>query len=475
MVMNANDFLCLSPLLLLAAAPVIIMLGTTVRRNFFLTYIFTLAVLIASLISLLIIRPLLPHFYKPLLIFDNFSLLFLAIIYIVSVLITILSYEYLRVQFGEREEYFIILLVAVLGASILILAGHFITFFLGLEILSISLYVLTAYLKWRDTCVEAGVKFAVVSSLSSAFMLFGMGLIYAYTGSMTFSDIFQASSDMTNPVFIAGMTLLIVAIGFKLALVPFHMWAADVYEGAPLPVTLFVATISKGSVLAFAIRIFTMASGNHALITVITVISILSMFTGNILALNQRNIKRLLAYSSIAHLGYLSITLIAGSQGIGAAVFYLAAYVAASVGAFGVLTALSVCERDADQVEDIRGLFHKSPWLALVMTISLLSLAGIPLTAGFMSKFYLVLEGARAGFWLLAASLVINSVISLYYYLRLIKEMLAETQPFRSFTIPAGISFVLAIVFAGILYLGLLPSMFVTLVNSMLSAARVVF
>jgi NADH-quinone oxidoreductase subunit N len=466
--MNATDFLCLAPLIILAAAPIIIMIGTTVRRNFSLTYFFTFAVFTASLVSLFVIRPYLPHNFIPLLTFDNFGLLFLGIIYSASILITSLSYEYLRIQFGEREEYFIILLVAALGASVLVLANHFITFFLGLEILSISLYVLTAYLKWRNSCVEAGVKFAIFSSLASAFMLFGMGLIYALTGTMSFNELALAGSGLTSPVFITGILMILVAIGFKLALVPFHMWTADVYQGAPMPVTAFIATVSKGSVLALALRLFSSGADSKVMITVISVIAVASMFTGNLLALNQNNTKRLLAYSSIAHLGYLSITLVAGRQGIGAAIFYLAAYTITTVGAFSVLSALSVCERDADSVKDIRGLFHRNPWLAIVMTLSLLSLAGIPLTAGFMSKFYLVLEGARAGFWVLAVSLVVNSAISLYYYLRLIREMFTETVPFAGIKVSSRMNLVLAIVFAGILLLGIMPSFLLRMISSML-------
>lgn len=468
--MDKIDFLCLTPLLILAASPVIIMLATTVKRSFFFTYAFTMLSLVAVFLSLFMIRPYLPHDYHPLLTIDNFGIMFMGIILVTAILITVLSYEYLRVQFGEREEYFIIMLVAVLGASILVIAEHFISFFLGLEILSISLYVLTAYLKWRDHCIEAGVKFLVVSSISTAFLLFGMGLIYASEGTMSFREIVTSGNTLLSPVFLVGFGMMMVAIGFKLALVPFHLWAADVYHGAPMPATVFVATISKGAVLALALRLFLDmgASGNKTLVTIISVISIVTMFTGNFLALTQNNIKRLLAYSSIAHLGYLLITLLSGTAGTGAAIFYLAAYIVTTLAAFSVLSALSVCERDADHIDDIQGLFRKNPWLAMVLTLSLMSLAGIPLTAGFMSKFYLVLSGAGAGLWILAASLVVNSVISLYYYLRLVRIMFTEPLPAEKLPVPVGINFVLAVAFAGILILGILPSFMLELIKSML-------
>lgn len=467
--MTNIDFLCLSPLIILAVAPVILLLVITVFRSFRFTYYFTLVMLVAAFLSLFLIQPSADHLFGNLLILDNFGILFLGIIYAAAFLITILSYEYLRVQAGEREEYFIILLAAVFGSSVVVMSEHFITFFLGLETLSISLYVLISYLKWRNYSIEAGVKFLVIASLSTSFLLFGMGLIYTGTGTMAFREIFEASGNF-SPVMLAGFGLILAGIGFKLALVPFHMWTPDVYQGSPVPITTFIASISKGAMIALALRFFYEIRGfeSNALITIISVISIASMFTGNLLALMQRSVKRILAYSSIAHLGYMMIALLAGTTGgIQAAIFYTAAYIITIIGAFGVISALSVCERDADNITDFRGLFWNNPWLAIVFTLSLISLAGLPLTAGFISKFYLVLEGARAGLWLLAASLAVNSAISIYYYLRIVKEMFSDTTS-KAFSVPGGINAVLALVFAGILLLGILPSVLLGIINSIL-------
>jgi NADH-quinone oxidoreductase subunit N len=468
--MDKIDFLCLTPLIILSAAPIIIMLGTVVKRNFALAYAFTLLSFLAAFISLFIIHPYAPDNLDPLLIIDNFGILFLGILFVSVILITVLSFEYLRIQYGEREEFFILLLVSVLGASILVLAQHFITFFLGLEILSISLYVLTAYLKWRDYSIEAGIKYLVVSSLSTAFLLFGMALVYSAAGTMSFSDIMQFGKNLVSPVMITGFGMMLVAVGFKLALVPFHMWAADVYQGASIPVTLFIATISKGAVFALALRLFlqTGSFNNEIIIIIISAISIFSMFTGNFLALTQTSLKRLLAYSSIAQLGYISITLITGPSGAGAAIFYLMVYVITTIAAFGALSALSVCEKDADQIDDIKGLYSRNPWLTIVFSLSLMSLAGLPLTAGFMSKFYLVLAGGSSGLWLLAASLVINSAISLYYYLKVIRSMFLTTESERRLRVTTGINFVLFVAASGILVLGVLPSLLIELIGSMI-------
>ncbi len=461
--MTKLDFICLLPFMILACAPVIIMLIIIISRNLKLIYGFSLLMFTLAFLSLFIVMPLTNHVIDPLLTIDGFGILFLGIIFLAAILITVLSYQYLSMHDGEREEYFIIIFVAVLGASILVAASHFITFFLGLETLSISLYVMISYLKSHGHCIEAGVKFLVISSLATSFLLFGMGLIYAGTGSMVFQDIAKVLGKMTviSPLIITGLGLIIAGIGFKLAIVPFHMWTPDIYQGAPVPVTTFIATVSKGSVLAFALRLFINTGGckNETLIIIISAISVLSMFAGNLLALGQVNIKRLLAYSSIAHLGYLLITLITGTaSGIEAAIFYLIAYTITTIGAFGVISILSVRERDADNIEDLKGLFWSNPWISMVLSLAFLSLAGIPLTAGFMSKFYLVLAGVKSGLWLLAISLIINSVISLYYYLRVIKTMFSTDGAGKDVVITQGAGLVLVLIVAGILFLGIFPS-----------------
>jgi NADH-quinone oxidoreductase subunit N len=467
--MTKLDFMCLIPLLIVASAPVIIMLTITISRNLKVIYVFSLFMFAAAFLSLFFIAPDVPHRIEPLLVIDNFSLVFLGALLCVCMLITIISYVYLTQHGGQREEYFVLLFVATLGACVLVTASHFVTFFIGLETLSISLYVLIAYVKHRDYSVEAGVKFLVIASLSTAFLLFGMALVYAATGTMSFSSLTSYfSRSEIPPLIIIGIGMMLVGIGFKLALVPFHMWIPDVYQGAPAPVTTFIATISKGSVLAISIRFFYAIRGSHSetLIVIISVISVVSMFAGNLLALNQTNFKRLLAYSSIAHLGYLMITLLTGTElGIQAAVFYMISYMITTVGAFGIISLLSVCESEAENTEDLRGLFWKNPWIALVLSLALLSLAGIPLTAGFIAKFYVVLAGIRSGLWILVISLIINSVISIYYYLRIIKIMFTESESTEHIRLSFTGNLVLVIVVIGILLLGIIPSFLSEIIN----------
>ncbi len=469
--MTKIDFLCLAPLMIIAAAPVIIMLLIIISRNLRIIYGFSLFMFILAFVSLIPVMPHATHFVGPLLVFDGYGILFLGIIFFSAILITVLSYDYLSRQGGDREEYFLILFVAVLGASVLVVSEHFISFFLGLETLSISLYVLTAYIKSRDFCIEAGVKFLVIASVTTAFLLFGMGLVYAETGTMSFRS-FTLNSPGINPfspLLLTGTGLMLAGIGFKLALVPFHMWTPDVYQGAPVPVTVFIATISKGAVLALALRLFIDIGGydNRSLVIIVSGISIISMFTGNLLALRQANLKRMLAYSSIAHLGYLLVTLLAGREnGVEAAIFYITAYTITSLGAFGTISILSGSSRDAEELTDVKGLFWTNPLMAIVMTLSLLSLAGIPLTAGFISKFYLALAGIKSGLFLLVIILIINSVLSLYFYLRVVRSMFAEPDLRQGFRLNLASGFVLLITAAGIIFLGVMPSVISRLINT---------
>jgi NADH-quinone oxidoreductase subunit N len=229
-----------------------------------------------------------------------------------------------------------------------------------------------------------------------------------------------------SPLLLIGLGMIVIGVGFKLAIVPFHMWTPDVYEGAPAPVTAFVATVSKGAMFALLLRYLSGidATAYGSLFVIFAVFAVASMFMGNLLALLQNNVKRILAYSSIAHLGYLLVAFLAsGALAVTAATFYLVAYFLTTLGAFGVVSILSTAKRDADAMDDYRGLFWRRPWLAGIFTASVFSLAGIPLTAGFVGKFYLLAAGVGSSLWLLVISLVISSVIGLYYYLRIIVAM----------------------------------------------------
>jgi NADH-quinone oxidoreductase subunit N len=296
-----------------------------------------------------------------------------------------------------------------------------------------------------------------------------MALIYTAFGTMQFSAIASAlgNGSQLSPLVITGFGMMMVGIGFKLALVPFHMWTPDVYQGAPAPVSAFIATVSKGAVMAILIRFFFNLRGfeNQYFFITISGIAILSMFIGNLLAIRQQNIKRLLGYSSIANMGYLIIILLTGSnKGIQASIFYLIAYFITTIGAFGVISLLSTCKVEAEKIEDFKGLFWKRPWIAIVFTLSLLSLAGIPITAGFIAKFYVILEGMKAGLMVLVFSMIINSVIGLYYYLRIITTLFSAASDTQLPELSLIGNITLTIVGLSILILGIYPGWLIDII-----------
>jgi NADH-quinone oxidoreductase subunit N len=467
--MTGTDFYSLTPFLILAMAPIIIMIVISIYRNYEVVFGFSVLSFIAAIASIFYILPVIPHSIPPLFIIDKYSLFFLGIILFSALLVTFLSYDYLKQLDGIREEYYIILFTSTLGASLLAVANHFILFFIGIETLTLSLYILIAFEKSKSRSIEAGIKYLVLASVSSAFLLFGMGLVYVTFGTMQFTAIISAMSHLKQlPVlFIYGFGMMLVGIGFKLALVPFHMWTPDVYQGAPAPVSSYIATVSKGAVLAVFIRFFFNIKGfeNQSIFIVISGIAILSMFVGNLLAIQQKNIKRLLAYSSIANMGYLIIILLTGSdKGIQSAIFYLITYFITTIGAFGVISLLSSKDFEAENIEDYKGLFWKKPWTAAVFTLCLLSLAGIPITAGFIAKFYLIYEGMKAGLMILIFSMIINSVIGLYYYLRVITTMFSTAGKAELSSVSILGKITLTIITLGILILGVYPGWLIDII-----------
>ncbi len=459
--MSSSDYIYLIPLMIIAGAPIVIMLVLTIIRNYHLIFGISVLFLVSAFISVFFINSLPSHPVGVLFLFDGFGNFFLGLIILATLLIAILSYDYNQKQSG-REEYLIVLFIAALGASVLVVANHFISFFLGLETLSLSLFILIAYRRSRDYSIEASVKYLVLASVSSAFLLFGMALIYTFTGSMSFSSLSSLlfTYDTFPLLIITGFGMMIVGVGFKLALVPFHMWTPDVYHGAPVPVTAFIATVSKAAVLAVFLRFFFTMKGfmNIPIFTVISVIAILTMFVGNFLAIREKNLKRILAYSSIANLGYLMITFLTGSsEGSNAATFYIISYVITTLGAFGIVSLVSPESHDTDQLESYRGLFWKQPWVAAVFSLVLLSLAGIPLTSGFMAKFYIFFAGLKSNLIALVISLVINSVIGLYYYLRIINTLFSAPADENLPKVSLSGNLLLGVITLIILWLGILP------------------
>ena len=472
--------LSIVPLFILTSASILILFSIAIKRNHKVIYGITTISLLADFIYLAVADTPAIWILEPLFIIDGFGKFNVGLILITTVAITMLSYSYFEQREERKEEYYILLILATLGACTLAISKHFVSLFLGLEILSVSLYSMIAYLRKRERSDEGGIKYLIIAACSSAFMLFGMALIYYASGSMDFAIIgnYLSTLEVLPVMLIAGFGLVTVGVGFKLGIVPFHMWTADVYEGAPLPVTSFIATVSKGGVVALLVRFFSMVNGYQydSLINTFTVLIIASMFVGNFLALQQKNLKRLLAYSSISHLGYLLVAFLAGGKlGIEAVSFYLVSYFITTVGSFGILTYLSDKDRDAELLDDYKGLFWRRPWTAIGLSAMLLSLAGIPLTAGFVGKFYVVAAGVSSNTWLLVIMLVVNSAIGLYYYIRIIAIMcdrenghepaLAQLSP----TIYLISGFSVAVVTIALLWVGIFPGGLMALIRSLLN------
>ena len=439
--MTTANLIALSPLIVLACSTIVIMLIVAVRRNHALTMALTLLADAVAFALLFVVLRSLPRQVAALLIMDGYSLFYMGLIFAASFVVALLSYSYLERHREQCEEFYLVLLLATLGSAVLVASTHFVSFFLGLEILSVSLYVLIAYQRSSERGIEAGVKYLILAAASSAFLLFGMALVYADLGTMELARLsLLISGKAPSTLVLSGLAMIIVGVGFKLAIVPFHMWTPDVYEGAPAPVTAFIATVSKGGMFALLMRYF-FRLGLHdsgSLFLLFAIIAIVSMFAGNLLALLQTNVKRILAYSSIAHLGYLLVAFLAGgSIGTAAVTYYLVAYFVTMLSAFGVVTMLSLEEREADAMIDYQGLFWQRPWLALVFAASLFSLAGIPLTAGFVGKFYIIAAGVGSALWWLVFILVVNSGIGLFYYLRIVVAMYKNAPRAGQVTVPS--------------------------------------
>ncbi len=424
-----KELFALSPILITVATAVIVMLSVSVKRHHFLNATLTVIGLNAALIVTFLLRSqfVVGFPVTDLLIIDQDALFGFSCVLVATLGCATLLHAYLEGLHDNKEEMYLLLLVAAVGGMILVSARNLMSFFIGLELVSIPVYGMIGYLLKDQRSLEASVKYLVLSAAASTFLLFGMALIYAETGSLGFAEL-AAAAHAGPPLMLMGLTMMIIAVAFKLSLAPFHLWTPDVYQGAPAPVGAFLATVSKIAVFLVVLRFWTQLNLSQSALftTVLAVLAGISIIAGNLLALRQANIKRLLAYSSIAHFGYLLIALIAGNDLTSETVMlYLTTYLAASLGAFGVLTLLSSPHRgnDAQSLADIRGLFWQRPYLAAILTVSILSMAGIPMTAGFIAKFLVVATGIQSGLWWLIGVLVLGSAIAIYYYLRVIVSM----------------------------------------------------
>ncbi|WP_313104854.1 NADH-quinone oxidoreductase subunit NuoN [Stutzerimonas nitrititolerans] len=425
-----QHFIALLPLLITGATAIAVMLAIAWRRNHGLSFVVTSVGLTLALVSIVPALRVAPLDVTPLLRLDAFAYFYSAVVLVATLACVTLAHAYLGEKAGaegfpgNREELYLLMALSAAGGLVLVSAQHLAGFFIGLELLSVPVYGLVAYAFFNKRSLEAGIKYTVLSAAASAFLLFGMALLYAESGSLSFSGLGASLAAQGSSLLVqAGIGMMLIGLGFKLSLAPFHLWTPDVYEGAPAPVATFLATVSKVAVFAVLLRLYQLspATSGGWLNDALSLIAIASILIGNLLALNQSNLKRLLGYSSIAHFGYLLVALIA-SKGLAVEAIgvYLVTYVLTTLGAFGVITLMSspFQGRDADALYEYRGLFWRRPYLTAVLTVMMLSLAGIPLTAGFIGKFYVIASGVESQLWWLLGALIIGSAVGLFYYLR---------------------------------------------------------
>ncbi|EIS55190.1 NADH-quinone oxidoreductase subunit N, partial [Yersinia pestis PY-61] len=417
------------PLLIVGLTVVVVMLSIAWRRDHFINATLTVIGLNLALLSLYFVGQVGPMDVTPLMRVDGYSMFYTGLVIIASLATSTFAYPWLVGYPDNREEFYLLVLIAALGGILLASANHLASLFLGIELLTLPLFGLIGYAYRQKRSLEASIKYMLLSAAASSFLLFGMALLYAESGSLSFVGLGQSLSDsmVHQPLILAGLGMMIVGLGFKLSLVPFQLWTPDVYQGAPAPVSTFLATASKIAIFAVVMRLFMYApaADSEAVRLVLSIIAVASILFGNLMAISQTNIKRLLGYSSIAHLGYLLIALVAVQthelalplETIGV---YLAGYLFSSLGAFGVVSLMSSPYKgpDAESLFSYRGLFWHKPILSAVMTVMMLSLAGIPMTLGFIGKFFVVAMGVSANLWWLTGAVVLGSAIGLYYYLR---------------------------------------------------------
>jgi len=398
---------------------------------------------------------------------DNFATFFNVTFLIAAALTILMSDEYLQREGYPVGEYYPLILFTTAGAMWMASGTDMMTIFLGLEVMSICLYVLAGFFRGQLVSNEAGLKYFLLGAFSTGFLLYGMALIYGVTGSTRLTEIGvylnAHTSLLSNPMTLAGIALLSIGFLFKLGAAPFHMWTPDVYQGAPTPITAFMSAGPKAAAFAAFLRImeYCFFSLKPEWTTMLWVLAVLTMTVGNIIAISQTNIKRMLAYSSISHAGYALVGMVAANEiGYSGVLFYMLAYTFMNIGAFAVLILAGKKGEENLTLDGFAGLGYKRPFLGIAMSVFLFSLMGLPPTAGFAGKFYIFAGAIKAGYVWLAILGVLNSAVSLYYYLRVMVYMYFKTpsEDYAWVGLPVSVLATIILAIIGSLYLGILPN-----------------
>jgi len=458
---------------LLSAIVVVLLLDLFLTKSFKQTtyYLTQASLFIAGALAFNLINEPQTIIFGGSFILDNMASVFKVFMVGSAMVAMVYTRHYLTQHALFRGEYFILVMLSVLGMMVMVSGYSLLTLYLGLEILSLSLYTLIAIARERAGAVEAALKYFVLGAIASGLLLYGMSMIYGISGSLNINEIasFASSANLASRetlILNFGLVFLVIGIAFKLGAVPFHMWVPDVYQGAPTSVT-FLSTVPKIAAVAMLVRILVDGLGAmHAYWSdLFMILAVLSIALGSVVALMQTNIKRMLAYSTISHVGFIMLGFVTGVvSGYGAAVFYILVYILMSLAAFGMIILLNKKGFEADQISDFRGLSKHSPWFALMMLVTMLSMAGVPPFIGFYSKFFILQQVISAGFVTVAVVAVVFAVISAYYYLQIIKSMyFEESDQEISIVAPMDMQLILSINAVLILVVGLFPDFWMKL------------
>ncbi|WWP00218.1 MAG: NADH-quinone oxidoreductase subunit N [Candidatus Dasytiphilus stammeri] len=431
------------PLIVLVFTSISLLIAIIIwKRNNLVSIVSFIGLSIATILSMVFFKSTQtkPEFVTTLLYIDSYSLFIITLVLLASLITSIFSYLWLYFSnLADQGEIFLLILIATLGGVLLASTNNLSSFFIGIELMAVPLFGLTGYTYNKITYLESSIKYTLLSAVTSSFMLFGIALIYAQTGSLNYSEITTFMNNNIQPLLLLGFGLMMTSIGFKLSLVPFHQWTAEIYQKAPIPAVLFLTTSNKIAIFGATSRLLVNLHliDNKVVYILLSIMAFISIFMGNVMAFFQLNIKKLLAYSSIAHFGYLWIALICAptnkSLSLETINISLISYLLSNLGLFGIIILISSIYHSNDYMDDIRsyrGLFLHHPILSLAMTVMIISLSGIPLTLGFISKFYILIMSIMSHSWWLSLSILIGSIMGIYYYLRLIAYLyLSSPQP----------------------------------------------
>ncbi len=463
----SNVIFSMLEIIVLAGACLLLMFDLILPKNqkHVIAYL-SLAVVIIAGAETWFLSDNIAHIFDRMFIFDGYSVFFKFVFYIGTLLAILLSINFMKIEGGNYGEYYVLILFALSGMMIMASGTDLLSIYVGLELMALSIYILTGFTQQYGRSNEAAMKYIILGAFSSGVLLYGISLIYGLTGTTQLSDLAMAlkGQDGMDMSLMLAIIFLVAGFGFKVAAVPFHMWAPDVYEGAPTSITAFMSVGPKAAAFAAILRVFIEALGpvSTSWETILALVAVLTMATGSIFALIQTNIKRMLAYSSIAHAGYALLGVVAGGRdGISSVMLYMLTYTLMNMGIFGTIILMRKGDFRGENIHDYTGLSKSNKLAALLMLIFLFSLAGIPPTAGFVGKFYIFMALVSKGLIPLAVIAVLFSAVSAYFYIRIVMLMYMKepTHKFDLATTPAsGIAIAIAVI--GTLIIGILPSWF---------------